>query len=119
MSHYTWHSLSPAAQALALHTFRLASGEMDGLSVTSQPLLYSGRWDNRLAPARRGVRMAVTPSKPVASAGPAPWWHSALCNECGSWLREFVTPRASAWLPWLQVCGGTSSSNCTMFYITH
>lgn len=26
MSHYTWHSMCPAAQALALHTFRLAAG---------------------------------------------------------------------------------------------
>jgi hypothetical protein len=27
MSHYTWHSMSPAGRSLALHSFRVVSGE--------------------------------------------------------------------------------------------
>jgi sodium/hydrogen exchanger 8 len=26
MSHYTWHSMSPAGRSLALHSFRVVSG---------------------------------------------------------------------------------------------
>lgn len=67
MSHYTWHSLSPAAQSLGLHSFRVVSSLMEmilycysGIDIWSTAMWQGGVYQSE--------RMKKVSSNAICSA---------------------------------------------------